>query len=396
MKNIAFVLTQSLDSPSGLGRYGPLARELAKLGYDVEIIALHHDWENLEPREFIESNVKVKYVAQMHVLKRGSRKTYFRPNQLLKLSLIATYRLAHALRNSEAEVIQLCKPQPFNTLATRLSHQRRPIYCDCDDYEAETNLFSNTYQKQIVRYFEDGIVNIISGLSTNTLFTQNRYIKLGVPREKIVYVPNGIERNRFIISDQTDKLRGKWCIPIKTPVILYVGTLGILSHPINLLLEAFHYVLQQMPETRLILVGGGEDYDFLQQKASQLGISKNTIFTGRVHPNEVPSYYKMATVTVDPINDDLIAQARSPLKIIESIAMGVPVVTSNVGDRYFLLAKGRAGILVPPGDPVALSEGLLSAVQQKKARNFMSEVALAHSERFYWDVLVKDFLKQYE
>ena len=39
---IAFMLTQSLDSPSGLGRYGPLARELARMGHAVEVFALHY------------------------------------------------------------------------------------------------------------------------------------------------------------------------------------------------------------------------------------------------------------------------------------------------------------------------------------------------------------------
>ena len=41
---IAFVLTQSLDSPSGIGRYGPIARVLARGGYDIELIALHYAW----------------------------------------------------------------------------------------------------------------------------------------------------------------------------------------------------------------------------------------------------------------------------------------------------------------------------------------------------------------
>ena len=79
--HILFLLTQDLESPSGLGRYWPLARHLARLGHEMEIAALHPAWQSLESRVFLRDGVRVSYVAQMHVRREG--------NQLPGMSAIA-------------------------------------------------------------------------------------------------------------------------------------------------------------------------------------------------------------------------------------------------------------------------------------------------------------------
>jgi glycosyltransferase involved in cell wall biosynthesis len=393
---IVFVLTQSLDSPSGLGRYGPLAHEMAKLGYQVTVIALHYAWRQLSQQTIDKNGLKIYYVGQMHIRKEGPRKLYFNPIQLLAISLASTYRLAKVLYYSDADIIQLCKPQPINVLAARLSKGSRPIFCDCDDYEAETNRFASKWQKWLVRYFEDSIIRDVTGLTVNTRFSQQRYIRLGFPEDRIVYVPNGVDRARFCQPVEVEDLRKKLNLEINTPVVSYIGTLGLLSHPVDLLLNAFRQVLQHMPSAKLLLVGGGEDYDLLQQMVRQLGIVKQTIFAGRVPPHKVPAYLSLANVTVDPVHNNMIAQARSPLKVLESLVMGIPVVTGDVGDRRTLLAEGKFGLLVPPGDSDALAKGLLELLGAPELRMRMSQASLAERDSWYWENLVHKFVQVYQ
>ncbi|MAT97148.1 MAG: glycosyltransferase WbuB [Anaerolineaceae bacterium] len=395
---IAFVLTQSLDSPSGLGRYGPLARELVKLGYEVEVIALHYAWDRLPKKSFVHQGVQIHYVGQMHVQKEGSYKTYFGPGKLLRIALTATISLAKAVAQSDADIIHLGKPQPFNVLAARYGRRGRPIYCDCDDYEAETNKFSNVWQKKVVRYFEDSIVHLVDRLTVNTHFLQKRYQSLGFPTEKIQVIPNGVERDRFAHAHAvaTTNLHTKWNLDPAAPIILYVGTMGLLSHPVDLLLQAFVTIQATIPEAQLLLVGGGEDYDKLQQMSHKLNIAGNTTFTGRVAPEKIPAYLSLATLSVDPVHDDLIAQARSPLKIVESLAVGIPVVTGDVGDRKQMLQNGVLGLAVPPGDATLLAEGVLTLLQQPAMRKKMATAALHQREQWFWDRLVLDFVNVYE
>ena len=235
----AFLLTQSLDSPSGLGRFGPLAREFIRHGHEVDLFALHYDYSNLAPKSYIDQGVHVNYVGQMHVRKQGPRKTYFGTRQLLSVSMNSTLQLAKALRNSDADIVQLCKPQPMNVLAAHLGARGRPVFCDCDDYEAESNLFTNKWQKKIVKYFEDGIVNYVSGITVNTRYLFKRYEALGFPKQHLVYVPNGAERNRFSVQTHPENVRNQWGFNTGHLIVLYIGTLGIHSHPIDLLIDAF-------------------------------------------------------------------------------------------------------------------------------------------------------------
>ena len=392
---IVFLLSQSLETPSGLGRYWPVAKELARLGHSVTILALHHNLVECNQRRFSREGVDVHYVGQMHVRRQGPRKVYFRPGRLLINVLASTLKMAYALLRTDAQVVQLCKAQPTNSLAAHLGRRGRPVYCDCDDYEAEINRFGGNWQQAIVRYFEDGIVRYARGLTVNTRFTQARYGDLGFPPSRIVYVPNGVERSRFATPFNAELLRRQWGVGADDPLVVYVGTLGIRTHSIDLLLEAFQRVVQEMPRARLMLVGGGEDYDEVRELARHLGIAERTVFTGYVPAEDVPGYFSLGTVSVDPIRDDVVARARSPLKVMESLAVGVPVVTADVGDRRYMMGDGQPGVIVLPDDSGALAHGLLTVLQDRHTRARMAEAAVLQGERWYWDQLIGDFVRVY-
>ena len=409
---ITFLLTQSLEDPSGLGRYFPLAKELTRLGNEVNILALHPNLGSLSQRRFQVSGVNVHYVGQMHVRKVGSQKTYFSTLGLIRVALASTLRMSFRALLTDAEVIHLGKPHPINgvaALGTKLLRGTR-LYLDCDDYEADSNRFSGRWQRAVVALFEDNLPRFASGMTVNTRFTQERNVALGFPEDKIVYVPNGVDRDRFANVDpqKVQYLRRKLGLDDKK-VVAYVGSMSLVNHPVDLLLEAFAIVERRCGDAVLVLAGGGEDYDFLRQRAEELGLGEVAIFVGRVKPEAVPYYLAVADVSVEPVHDDLTARARSPLKLFESFAVGTPVVTGDVGDRRNILGAppqspptlggkfcdGEPGLLVEPGDAQALAEGILTILEDSDLAHAMQEAALRLRERYYWDVLVRDFVKVY-
>jgi glycosyltransferase involved in cell wall biosynthesis len=404
--NIVFLLTQSLEDPSGLGRYFPLAKELVRLGHEVSILALHPDLGGLTQRRLRVGGVSVHYVGQMHVRKVGSQKTYFSTLGLMRVALASTSRMGFRALLTDAEVIHLGKPHPINgvaALGTRFLRGKR-LYLDCDDYEADSNRFSGRWQRAVVALFEDNLPRFASGMTVNTRFTQERNVALGFPEDKIVYVPNGVDRERFaqVDSEKAQALRCELGLESKK-VVAYVGSMSLVNHPVDLLLEAFAIVKRRRSDAALVLVGGGEDYDFLRRRAEELSLEESTIFVGRVEPEIAPYYLAMADVSADPVHDDLTARARSPLKVFESFAVGTPAVTGDVGDRRnilggggpFDLAQGRAGVLVEAGNAQALAEGILSILEDDDLAHAMREAALRLRERYYWDVLVQDFVRVY-
>ncbi|MBN1641297.1 MAG: glycosyltransferase family 4 protein [Anaerolineae bacterium] len=394
---ITFLLTQGLGGSSSIGRHYPLAKELVRLGHQVRILAPHPAFDTVAEQRFCREGVEVVYVGQMHVRKSGNRKTYLGPWELLRTVAATTWRMSALAVRARTDAYQVCKAQPINGAVALLARALRwkPFYLDSDDYETVFNRYSARWQRTVMSAFETRLPRLARGVTAHTHYNVERNVGYGVPAERVLYVPNGIDRGRFAGVTEADaralrrELGFEGC-----PVILYVGSLSLSNHPVDLLLGAFQEVYRQEPAARLLLVGGGEDYDVLRARVDEMGIGGQVRLAGRVEPEAVPLYYKMADVSVEPVHDDLTARSRSPLKVFESMAVGTPVVAGDVGDRREIV--GQAGVLVRPGDAGALAEGILRVVTGSVDRRHMAEAALQRAERYYWDVLVHDFVRVYE
>lgn len=395
---VAFLSTSSLLYPSALGRWFPLACEMARLGHLVHFVTLHHDFSPWMRQPKIQQGVHVHYVGPMHVRGWGDQRQPLAPLPLLKVALFSTAALLRRALSLRVDVYHICKPQPMNGLAGLIAARwnRRPFYVDCDDYEAESNRFTGWGQRAVVRWFEDHLPRYAAGVSVNTRFLQERAIGQGVPLERTVYVPNGVDRGRFanLDADRGKELRQRYGLQGKATV-LYLGTLNLASHPLELLLKAFVLLAQQLPTAHMVLVGGGEDRQALERNVLEMGLEGRVSFTGAIPPDQVPPYYALGDVSVDPVYDDAVARARSPLKIFESMACGVPVVAGNVGDRAEILGNGQAGLLVAPGDSLALANGLLELLDHADRRADMGQSGMEMVKKYYWDNQVQKFLSLY-
>ena len=392
---ILLLLTQSLDSPGGGGRFFPIAKALAYHGHQVTVVALHHDFVNCKQRSFRLDGVDVHYVAQMHVHKSNNTKTYYSTPKLLWLVLLATWWLTwHALKH-RADVIHVCKAQPMNLVASYAAHllKRTPVFVDSDDLEAVNNHFSSRWQQKVVAAFENWPISFVSGITTHTSFLRNHYIQLGYPEGQIQLVALGVDRQSFMVESNTMQLKQKLDIPNDAKVIVYVGSMSLTNHPIDMLLQSFMTVVEAVPDAFLLLVGSGENFDELQQLASQLGLADQTLFVGRIPREDVVHYYRLGLVSVDPRRDTLLAESSLSLKIVESLASGVPVVSTDIGDREQLVAD--AGIVVPPDDSAELANALITFLQDDQLRAAYTEAAQRTSESHYWDQRILDFVKVY-
>jgi glycogen(starch) synthase len=113
-------------------------------------------------------------------------------------------------------------------------------------------------------------------------------------------------------------------------------------------------------------------------------------FCGRVPPGQVPLYYYLADVGVDPVHDDDAARGRSPLKLFESWVCGVPFVTADVGDRRLLLGDPPAGMLARPGDAGALAQAILAVLENPDLSQTLRQRGLARVPDYYWDHLAEE------
>jgi len=396
--SVTFILTQSLECPSGIGRYWPLAQGLAARGYAVRVLALHPDFDALEQRRFTRDGVVVWYAAQMHVQKTGSQKRYYSAPCLLWVAAAAVLRLTWAAVVSPSDLYHVGKAQPINGVAALvLLALGRRVYLDCDDYEAVSNRFGAGWQRKIVAWFEDRLPALAHGVTVNTSFLQTRVRSLVSSDRRVVLVPNAVSAPRFRVPSAEAIVEVRRRLELAgRPVIAYVGSMSLANHAVDLLLEGFaQIVVRDLPSAVLILVGGGADLALLQQRVNEMGVEPNVRFVGRVPPDDVPAYYAAADISVDPVRDDETARARSPLKLYESLAVGTPVVTGDVGDRRPALGNQEA-MLVPAGDAEALGKRLSALLQDRVTRDRLRAWALEHREQFLWESRINEFICVYE
>lgn len=395
---ITYMMTQDLESPAGVGRVFPLAREMVSLGHDVTILALHANFKELVERKFTRDGVKVIYTGQMHVLKKDNQKYYFSPPQLATVVFRGTLSLSQKAWQTPADIIHVIKPHPMNSLAGfigRIRH-RCKFVLDCDDLEVENNHFTSVWQRSILSIFERMVPKAADLVSTHNSFLETYLLEWGVPKNKIIYLPNGVDEKRFKAVDQQtiSQIREKLGLE-GVKVVGFVGSLSTPSHPVDLLIDAFIQIHAQHPAIKLLIVGGGEEYPRLVKRAEKLGLQDSIIFTGRIAGDQVPAYYAVADVIVDPVEDNLVGKTRLPLKLFESWASNTPFITSDVGDRARVLGSPPAGILVPSDNPSELAEAIMKVIQNSNLSQALVILGHKQAQKYTWKKIARDVEKQY-
>ena len=143
------------------------------------------------------------------------------------------------------------------------------------------------------------------------------------------------------------------------------------------LIQAIPLVLAQIPNTRFELVGDGAQLSVCQEMASDLGINSSVNWIPRQPHRELPKLMARWDVTVIPSVQEAFGVAA-----LESSAMEVPVVASDVGGLRDTVRNGQTGLLVPPRSPEALADALIMILQDADLRRRMG---LAGRERVQSD-----------
>jgi glycosyltransferase involved in cell wall biosynthesis len=156
-----------------------------------------------------------------------------------------------------------------------------------------------------------------------------------------------------------------------------------------LLVEAFKMARDVLPGIALLLVGGGNAYERLRSKVGEMGLTSAVRFTGRIPPDQVPLYYRIADVSVDPVMDNDAARGRQPLKLFESWVSGVPFITGEVGDRKLLSGDPPEIYLCQPSDARALAEAIVRVLCDEGLRDRLRSQGLIRIDQYAWPVLAR-------
>ncbi len=144
-------------------------------------------------------------------------------------------------------------------------------------------------------------------------------------------------------------------------------------------LRAFALVLEVRSDARLTIAGSGPDEAHLRAVADTLGVGDRVRFAGMLERDAMAVLYRDADVCVNASRVD-----NAPNSLLEALASGVPVVSTNVGGVPFLVEHGRSALLVPPQDPSAMAEAVLRLLDDAALRERLIRAGLQHVQRHTW------------
>ncbi len=188
-------------------------------------------------------------------------------------------------------------------------------------------------------------------------------------------IPNGVDFEHFspevppIDQFVDDKLN-----------ILFVSRLEK-RKGLNYLLEAYKQVKGEIPNSRLIIVGPGTRLRHKYEKWVRRNGVKDVVFVGYVSYDELPRYYKIADIFCVP------ATGRESFGIIllEAMAVGKPIVATNIEGYAGLVADGVEGLLVPPKNKEQLAQALISLATDDSLRQEIGARGRIKASEYGWE-----------
>ena len=228
--------------------------------------------------------------------------------------------------------------------------------------------------------------------SARHIFTVSQSLKRyvegeGVASYRVTCLPNGVDTHRFTPEIDPGPMRARYGLGVH-PVIGFVGSLKP-WHGLEIMFDAMEALVARGESCRLLIVGDGPGGDYARERAAAPRLAGRVVLAGKVPHDEIPAHLAAMSLTVAPY----VAQEGfyfSPLKVLESLAAGRPVVAPRIGQLEDLIDDGVTGWLYPPGDLAAFTDCLRRMIADPAELERMAADARLRAERtLSWETVVR-------
>lgn len=222
--------------------------------------------------------------------------------------------------------------------------------------------------------------------------TRDYIASLGLDRKRVTIIPNGVSPSDFSVTPLPAR-------DGREPVLLYIGTLADWQG-LDIVIKALPRILAQQP-AKLHIIGRGRSRQrkMLAKQIRKLGLEEHVLIQPAVPHHEIPSVIAQADLCVAPLglNDRNVTQGACPIKVLEYMAAGRPLLASNMPIVRELMREDVDGLLFSPNDPDDLARQANRLLNDAELSQRLADSAAAHvREKFTWHESQKKLLKVYE
>lgn len=193
--------------------------------------------------------------------------------------------------------------------------------------------------------------------------------------KNIEYIPNSI-----FVKDYTFKPR-----KYLKPKLLWVRAFAEIYNPI-LAIKVLEELFKEYPDARLCMVGPEKDESYKEcfnyVESNKLPVK----FTGKLTKPEWTDLSKEYDIFLNTTNVD-----NTPVSIIEAMALGFPIISTNVGGIPYLLKDQETGLLVPPKNKSAMVDAITALLENQNLAEKLSHNARNQAEKFDWEIVKKEW-----
>ncbi|HWR25173.1 MAG TPA: glycosyltransferase family 4 protein [Methanosarcina sp.] len=250
------------------------------------------------------------------------------------------------------------------------------------EYLGKTGFFGNLVEKAVSKLSGKNIAV--------SAWTKKRLEALGVPEEKIIVIPNGIDLNR-ISGIEPEGSRTSTGLEGKIYDVIFAGRL-IKEKNVDILIRAIALCRADFPGIKCCIVGGGPEKKVLLELARKIGVYENIEFVGFQEYDSLIRKLKASKVLVLPSSREGFG-----IVVIEAFACGVPVVTvrKKYNAAQGLVENGIDGLVVEL-EAREIAKGIEKLIGENSDYRDMSEAALRKAKKYNWDEIVVQLENNYE
>lgn len=205
---------------------------------------------------------------------------------------------------------------------------------------------------------------------------------------KISTIPVGVDTKQFNKTIDKKKVRAQYSINNEF-VLLFVGVLGKIKN-LQFLIDCFNSISTQI-DTKLIIVGDGDEKSNLLNKVNELNLKGKVIFTGEINHGIVHELFSISDLFLLTSNSE-----GSPNVIKEALASGTPVVSTDVGDVGEVIINKNLGIVVKGYDEKEFADAILETIHHTKNNEILvSSECIKVADEFDIANVTREIIKIY-
>lgn len=197
-------------------------------------------------------------------------------------------------------------------------------------------------------------------------------------------IPNIVNLSLFSPGDRSERST------VNAPRLVVTRNLEAI-YDISTALRAFALLLSTFPDARLTVAGSGPERNALEALAREIGVAEAVSFTGRLDNADMAALYRSADMVINPSRVD-----NMPNSLLEALASGVPVVSTNVGGVPYIVQDGKSALLVPPGNPQAMAAAITKLLSEPALAQNLVRTGLLSVQRYAWPKVREQWLSAYQ